>query len=260
MHDRFFITTIFSISVIFSIVAHDRLQDRLVHGQARNRIIVHLVSVTIVLILADLAELPHVLFGLVAYLRQSDGLLHLLLFLAHLLGLGDLVLFSDRLVLSAHIERPLRVQRHVDREVHAWHVLTRTEDALMAHTRHDFVADLNVGRLHARQHILLHPVHSRVQRVARLKVNAHKESVSFYIRVTPLLKQDGVVSRDLSRFLRSYLIVELAMHDYLLILELLLHMITRHGIGDDGPFQVKFDIGNHLFAPRIVYRYFDHSF
>ena len=221
---------------------------------------VHLVSATKILILADITELPHVLFGLVAYLRQSYGLLYLALFLAHLLGLRDLLLFLDSKVLSAHIERPLWVQCLVDREVHAWHVLARTEDALVAHTRHDFVADLNVGRLHARQHILLHPVHSRVQRVARLKVNAHEESVSFYIRVTHLLKQDGVVSRDLSRFLRSYLIVELAVHYYLLILELLLNIITRLCKGDDGSFQVKFDVCNHLFAPRIVNRYFDHSF
>ena len=66
VHDWIFITSLFSISDGLFTFAHDRLQDRLVHGQARNRIIVHLVSVTIVLILADLTELPHVLFGLVA--------------------------------------------------------------------------------------------------------------------------------------------------------------------------------------------------
>ena len=50
------------------------------------------------------------------------------------------------------------------------------------------------------------------------------------------------------------------MHDDLLVFELLLHMIRGHTICDNCPFEVKFDVFDHLVAAGVVDHEFEHGF
>ena len=191
VHDWIFITLIY-ISGRFTIVA---IQDRFVHGQAWDRLrLGHLTWATIILILRNLRELSVVLLGRMTYLRKSNGLLDLLLFFAHLLCLCDLLLLSDRKVFTAHIEWPLWVHGHVDWKVHARHVLTRAEYAFVADTSHYFIRYFDARCRNAGYNVMLHPVQSLMQWVARLEVCTHEVPVRFFISIFDFSHQDGVVS------------------------------------------------------------------
>ena len=84
-----------------------------------------------------------------ADLRQSDGLLHLELFLAHSSGLNYLSLLFDNMILASHIEGPLRIKGDVNGKDQLGYVLTRSHHSLMADTGDNLVHYLNVWRIDA---------------------------------------------------------------------------------------------------------------
>ena len=132
--------------------------------------------------------------------------------------------------------------------MHAWNILTRAEDALMADTRDNLVGNLNVWCLDAWKHIVLHPLHGHMHWLSTFEIGPQETPVCFRIGVFDLLQQDGVVACHLLWFLGGDLVFELASHDDLLILELLLLIVYGHRVGLDRPFKLKPDVSHHFLA------------
>ena len=95
---------------------------------------------------------------------------------------------------------------------------------------------------------------------SRIEIGKHQHPVLFPVRFAYFLKEYSVVTRNLSWFFRCDLIVELAKHDFLVILEFLFSLICGFRICSDSSPDRKFDICDHFLAAWIVYRDLNHGF
>jgi len=91
------------------------------------------------------------------------------------------------------------------------------------------------------------------------EVFEQKHSIYFSVSSLSLFNEDSVVSSAQVWLVLGNLVFELAEHDLLLVLKLLLFLLTGEPIRRDRPLELEFDMSDHLSTLRVVYRQSDHS-
>ena len=128
----------------------------------------------------------------------------------------------------------------------------------MADGSFDVVFDFDVWGVDAGQHVVLHLLKSYVQRVTRLEISEHDDSILLSIMWLSPSQKNRIVACYHIGFFGSDLVFKPTEHDFLLIFELFFLALRVPTRGRDCPFEREPDVCNQFLALRIVYSYLDH--